>query len=73
MLRRVSEVVVEVKELVPMSPDLFRAELKSRGWTPKLLCKSWGMTKQRVQQIAADADRPNYYDDAVKALPVIVL
>jgi hypothetical protein len=62
---------VEVKELVPMSPDSFRAELESRGWTPELLGQRWRMTKRRAQQIAADADRPRYYDDAIKALPII--
>lgn len=65
-------VTVEVKELVPMSPDSFRAEMKSRGWTHEILGQRWGMTKRRVQQIAADADRPRYYDDAVRALPIIV-
>jgi hypothetical protein len=62
---------VEVKELVPMSPDALRAEMVSRGWTADLLGQRWGMTKRRVQQIVADADRPRYYDDAVRALPII--
>ena len=60
-----------VKELVPMSPETFRSELESKGWTPDLLGQRWGMTKRRAQQIIADADRPRYYDDAVKALPII--
>jgi hypothetical protein len=63
---------VEVKELVPMSPDSFRNEMESRGWTPELLAQRWGMTKRRAQQIVADADRPRYYDDAVRGLPIIM-
>jgi len=63
---------VEIKEIVPMSPEAFRAELESRGWTADMLAKRWGMTKRRVQQLVADVDRGRYYDDAVKALPVVV-
>ena len=64
---------VEVKEIVPMSPDMYRAELESRGWTYDMLAMRWGITKRRVQQLVADVDRARYYDDAVKALPVVVL
>jgi len=35
-----------------------------------MLSERWGMTRRRVLQIIADADRPRYYDDAVKALPM---
>lgn len=55
-----------------MPPEFYRAELESRGWTLDMLAKRWGMTKRRVQQIVADIDRGRYYDDAVKALPVVV-
>lgn len=60
-----------VKQLVPMTPDAFRSELSSKGWTPQMLSERWGMTRRRVLQIIADTDRPRYYDDAVKALPMI--
>lgn len=63
---------MEVKEIVPMSPDMYRAELESRGWTQDMLAKRWGITKRRVQQLIADVDRPRYYDDAVMALPVVL-
>ena len=65
-------VALEVKELVPMAPDAFKAEIKRRGWEPDLLAIRWAMTKRRVHQIIADADRPRYYDDAVMALPAIL-
>lgn len=59
-----------VKQLVPMTPEAFRSELDSRGWTAQMLSERWGMTKRRVMQIIADADRPRYYDDAVRGLPM---
>lgn len=61
-----------VKELVPMTPDQFKAEIKSRGWDAGLISLRWGMTKRRVLQIVADEDRPRYYDDAIRSLPLIV-
>ena len=63
---------MKVNELVPMSPEAFKAEMDSRGWTHELLALRWGLSKRRAQQIVADADRPRYYDDAVRALPVIL-
>jgi hypothetical protein len=63
---------LEVKELVPMPPDVFKAEIRRRGWEIDLLAVRWGMSKRRVHQIIADADRPRYYDDAVTALPAIL-
>lgn len=60
-----------VKELVPLPPEVFRAELESRGWTPNMLSLRWGMTRRRVMQIIADADRPRYYDDAIRGLPFV--
>lgn len=63
---------LEVKELVPMAPEAFKGEIKRRGWEPELLAIRWGMSKRRVHQIIADADRPRYYDDAVMALPAIL-
>lgn len=61
-----------IHELIPMSPDAFKAELKARGWTPELLSIRWGMTKRRVQQIIADESRPAYYDDAIRGLPIVI-
>jgi hypothetical protein len=59
-----------VKRLVPMTPEAYRAELENRGWTPQKVSERWGMTRRRVLQIIADADRPCYYDDAVRGLPM---
>lgn len=63
---------MKVKELIPMSPEAFKAEMESRGWSYDLLALRWGLSKRRAQQIVADGDRPRYYDDAVRALPVIL-
>lgn len=63
---------MEVKELEPMTPEAFKAEILRKGWEPVLLATRWGMTRRRVLQIIADADRPRYYDDAVMALPAIL-
>ena len=62
---------MKIKELIPMTPEAWRGELESKGWTADMLALRWGMSKRRVQQIAADDDRPRYYDDAVRALPVV--
>lgn len=62
---------MEIKELVPMSPDSFRSAMATRGWTAEMVALRWRMTKRRVQQIVADVDRPRYYDDAVGALPYL--
>lgn len=64
--------MLEIKEIIPMAPDMYRAELKARGWTNEMLAKRWGMTTRRVQQVIADVDRNRYYDDALNALPVIL-
>ena len=61
---------MQIKELVPMPPDEFRAEMAKRGWDAEMLGIRWGMTKRRVQQITADSDRPRYYDDALMNLPI---
>jgi len=63
---------VAVNQLVPMTPEAFRSELQSRGWTPQMLSERWGMTRRRVMQIIADVDRPRYYDDAARGLPMAV-
>lgn len=63
---------LEIKQIEPMSCEAFANELESKGWTPELLGKRWGVTKRRIQQIIADSDRPRYYDDAVKSLPILI-
>lgn len=63
---------MEVKELVPLAPKALRAEIKRRGWEPEMLAARWAMSKRRVHQIIADADRPRYYDDAVMGLPIVL-
>ena len=63
---------MEVKKLIVMTPEALRAEIKHRGWEPEMLAIRWAMSKRRVHQIIADADRPRYYDDAVMALPAVL-
>lgn len=60
--------VSDVEELVAITPDEFKAALLGSGWDAERLAKRWGMSKRRVNQIIADADRPRYYDDAIRAL-----
>lgn len=61
-----------MEKLAPLTPEDFKKTLSDKGWTPELLAVRWGVTKRRVQQIAADSDRPRYYDDAIGNLPIIV-
>ena len=65
--------IVSVTELVPMTPDEFRALMAARGWDALMLSQRWKISKRRVQQIVADIDRPRYYDDGLRALPEIVV
>lgn len=60
---------LEVKELVPMVFEAFKAEIKRRGWEPESLAIRWAMTKRRANRFIADHDRPWHYDDAVMVLP----
>ncbi|MBX6653882.1 hypothetical protein ISF12_11570 [Pseudomonas aeruginosa] len=55
--------------LRPLTPDEYRAELSARGWDFNTLALYWEMTPRRVRQICADANRPRYYDDALRGLP----
>lgn len=63
---------MQIQELIPMPPDDFKAVMDERGWTYLMLSKRWAMTERRVRQIVKDADRPRYYDDAVRALPFVL-
>jgi hypothetical protein len=72
ILQFVVVIALEIKELEPMAPDVFRAEIQRRGWHLSMLAIRWGIGKRRMNQIVADADRPRYYDDAVMALPMIL-
>ena len=65
--------LVSVTEVVPMTPDEFRALMAARGWDALMLSQRWKMSKRRVQQIVADTDRPRYYDDGLRALPEIIV
>lgn len=65
--------IVSVTEVVPMTPDEFRALMAARGWDALMLSQRWKISKRRVQQIVADIDRPRYYDDGLRALPEIVV
>lgn len=67
-----AELLSDVEELVAIPPEEFKDVLNNCGWTAERLAKRWGMTKRRVNQIIADADRPRYYDDAIRALSIPV-
>lgn len=63
---------MEVKALIPMTPDAFKAEISRKGWDAQMIATRWAISKRRVLQIIADSDRPRYYDDAIMALPAIL-
>lgn len=76
MMKHISQMlggIVSVTEVVPMTPDEFRALMAARGWDALMLSQRWKLSKRRVQQIVADTDRPRYYDDGLRALPEIVV
>lgn len=61
-----------MEKLSPLSPEEFKKVLADKGWSADSLAARWGMTKRRIQQIVADADRPRYYDDAIGNLPILL-
>ncbi len=60
---------VEVTELKRMPPDEFKKMVRGKGWTYRALAVRWALSETRISQIARDAERPLYYDDAIRALP----
>lgn len=71
MFHKLSSVKI-MDELTPLTPEEFKRILAEKGWSSEMLACRWGMTKRRIQQIAADPDRPRYYDDAIGNLPIVV-
>ena len=59
----------DVVPLELMSPNEFRAELVRKGWTFVELGQRWDMSANWIARVAARADRPRYWDDAVRGLP----
>lgn len=62
---------IDVQPLARMSPEEFKELVRGKGWTYRALAVRWAMSETRVSQIARDAERPLYYDDAIRALPEI--
>lgn len=60
---------IEEHPLRRMTPDEFKVLVRGKGWTYRALAVRWALSETRVSQIARDAERPRYYDDAVRALP----
>jgi len=58
--------------LTRLPPDDFKTLVNNKGWTYRALSRRWQLTEVRISQIARDAGRPLYYDDAVRALPMRV-
>ena len=55
--------------LARMTPNEFRAELKRKGWTFVELGERWGMSANWLAKVGGRADRPRYWDDAIRGLP----
>lgn len=53
----------------PMTPEEFKQVLRAKGWQIQELAVRWKMSRVRASQICNDAERPLYYDDAVRGLP----
>jgi hypothetical protein len=49
----------------------FKAAIYQKGWSIVGLAKHWGMTREWLLKLAADTERPRYFDDAVRGLPRI--
>jgi hypothetical protein len=54
----------------PLTPHQFRAVVKTRGWTFAEVAQRWGVTPERVSQIANQPDkRAPHWEDALFGLP----
>lgn len=56
--------------ITSLSPADFKALVNGKGWTYRDLAKRWRLSEVRISQIARDAGRPLYYDDAIRSLPI---
>ena len=54
-----------------MSPTEFKAECKRKGWTNRMLAGRWRRSEAWISKIGSDPDRDQYWDDAVRRLPIV--
>lgn len=64
---------MKIEPIVPMSSAAFKEEMSKRGWDAGMLGKRWSLSTRRINQIISDKVRPGHYDDAVMALPFIII
>lgn len=53
-----------------LSPEEFRALVRSKGWTYRALAERWGVTEGWVSKVANNPDRPIEWDDKARGIPV---
>lgn len=66
----IDEIKDEQLCLERMSSQEFKGMLIGKGWQVNEVASRWGLKRVRMSQILADEDRPLYYDEALRALPV---
>lgn len=54
-----------------LTPEAFKAEYRRRGWTGKALAKRWNRSEVWISLVGSDPKRDQYWDDAVRGLPII--
>lgn len=52
-----------------LTPAEFRAEVVRKGWTFVAIGRRWDMSANWLQKVAGNAQRPRYWDDAIRGLP----
>lgn len=57
-------------EIERLTPQEFKELVVGKKWTYRALALRWLLSETRISQIARDAGRPLYYDDAVRSLPL---
>lgn len=55
-----------------MTPDEFKAEIQSKGWTYRALAERWDVTENWVSKLARNPERSQHWDDAVRGLPIVM-
>lgn len=62
--------IISSTEIERLTPEEFKTLVRGKKWTYRALALRWQLSETRISQIARDDDRPLYYDDAIRALPI---
>ncbi|MEK9498184.1 XRE family transcriptional regulator [Photorhabdus sp. P32] len=50
-------------------PELFKSEMKRKGWTRRELAIRWGKSETWISKIVNNIERDQHWNDALNGLP----